>query len=284
MSIAVVIPTFNRAHVISRALDSVLRQTYAADEIIVVDDGSNDGTVPLVTQKYPDVNLIQLNKNHGVSHARNCGINSAGSEWIALLDSDDEWQADKLAAQIKALKKEPECKICHSDEIWIRNDRHLNQKKKHAKRGGWIFQNCLPLCAISPSAAVIHRSVFEDVGVFDETLPACEDYDLWLRITAKYPVLFIPAPLVIKHGGHDDQLSKKHWGMDRFRIQALEKAVNHGDLAEKDHTAALRMLVEKLNVIVQGAVKRNNETVQHCYGMKLSHYQRLLNNTSAKAL
>ncbi len=101
-------------------------------------------------------------------------------------------------------------RVCHTDEIWIRNGRRVNARKKHGKKGGWIFQHCLPLCAMSPSSIMIHRDVFTALGGFDERLPACEDYDLWLRITARYPVLFTRQPLIEKYGGHDDQLSRKY--------------------------------------------------------------------------
>ena len=110
---------------------------------------------------------------------------------------------------------------------------------KHAKAGGWIYTHCLPLCAISPSAVLIHRSIFDCVGLFNEQLPACEDYDLWLRICARFPVHFIPEPLIIKYGGHDDQLSRRYWGMDRFRIQALEDILASGVLTEEHRQATL---------------------------------------------
>ncbi|MBN1379618.1 MAG: glycosyltransferase [Gammaproteobacteria bacterium] len=281
MSVAVVIPTFNRAHLLSRALESVLTQSQPADEIVVIDDGSTDNTSRLIKANFPQVLLIHTD-NLGVSHARNCGILAANSDWIAFLDSDDEWKHHKLATQLETLKLNPEYKICHSDEKWIRNDHHLNQKEKHKKHGGWIFEDCLPLCAISPSAAIIHRSVFDDVGLFDESLPACEDYDLWLRITAKYPVLFIAQPLIVKYGGHTDQLSQKHWGMDRFRIQALENIINTGELKLEYHLAALHMLVEKLSILIQGAEKKNNQDILYHYAIKMEYYQLQLNKQTQR--
>lgn len=279
MSITVVIPTYNRAQFLPRALQSVRNQTLPADEIIVIDDGSTDNTARLVCNSFPEVSLLHT-ENHGVSHARNYGIQAAHGDWIALLDSDDEWLPDKLAKQIAALEREKNFKLCHCDEKWVRNGQHLNQKKIHKKYGGWIFERCLPLCVISPSAALIHISVFKDIGLFDENLPACEDYDFWLRATVRYPVLFLPETLIVKYGGHADQLSQKHWGMDRFRVQALEKAVNHGDLNPDYRSAALHMLIEKLTVLVQGAVKRDNQALIECYGMKLSHYRKQLLSTT----
>ena len=189
-SIAVIIPTFNRRSTIKRAIDSVLAQTLAADEIIVVDDGSTDGTADMLRQDYPEL-LLLTQENKGVSTARNAGIKRAGSEWLALLDSDDEWHAQKLSRQIMQLNAKPEYRLIHTDEIWIRNGRRVNQMKKHKKYGGRIFRHCLPLCAMSPSSVLIHASVFEHVGLFDEYLPVCEDYDMWLRVCARYPVLLV---------------------------------------------------------------------------------------------
>lgn len=254
-SISVIIPTHNRAHLLPRALDSVLNQTKRAEEIVVVDDGSTDDTSDLIQSNYPEVITLHQS-NRGVSAARNRGIREASGEWLAFLDSDDEWLADKLERQMAALGEHPETKVCHTDEIWIRCGRRVNPMKKHAKHGGWIFRKCLALCCISPSSVLIHRSVFSDVGQFDESLPACEDYDLWLRVTARYPVLYLPEKLLVKYGGHEDQLSKRHWGMDRFRIQALKKIIESDTLNENDRRAAEAMLAEKDRIYTEGARKR----------------------------
>ncbi len=259
-SVSVIIPSYNRAHTLPRALDSVLAQTRRADEIILVDDGSTDETEQLIKQNYPEVSYLKQ-ENRGVSAARNQAIKQARGDWLALLDSDDAWLPEKLDKQLSLLAQQPEFKLIHSDEIWIRNGVRVNQMKKHAKTGGQIFQQCLPLCAISPSAAVIHRELFGEIGLFDETLPACEDYDLWLRITARYPVLYCEDALILKYGGHDDQLSQQHWGMDRFRIRALSKCIAQGRLGEQDHLAAERMLQHKLRILLKGAEKHNNREI-----------------------
>lgn len=274
MKVSVIIPTHNRAHTLARALDSVLQQTLPADEIIVIDDGSTDNTAALM-EEYPDVVYLRQ-PNAGVSHARNTGIAAARNDWLALLDSDDAWHPQKLERQVRALQPQPGYRLCHTDEIWIRNGARVNPMNKHAKRGGRIFQHCLPLCAISPSSVLLHRGLFDDTGPFDETLPACEDYDLWLRITAKYPVLYLDEPLITKYGGHADQLSRKHWGMDRFRIQALENILHRGTLNAADRRAALEMLNQKLNILLAGARKRGNHEILQCYTMKRHVYQKQL--------
>lgn len=253
--VSVIIPTFNRAHTLPRALDSVLGQTLRTDTIIVIDDGSTDETTQIVSEHYPDLTYIRQ-KNRGVSTARNKGIMMTDSDWVTFLDSDDEWLPEKLERQMTALEQQPEMKICHTDEIWIRNGKRVNPMKKHAKSGGWIFQKCLPLCCVSPSSVMIHRSLFDDVGLFDESLSVCEDYDLWLRIAARYSFLYLSEKLTVKYGGHEDQLSRKHWGMDRFRIRALEKILASKVLSNSDRKAAEAMLAKKTRIISQGALKR----------------------------
>ena len=136
---------------------------------------------------------------------------------------------------------------------------------KHDKSGGLIYQKCLPLCAISPSSVLIHREVFDDIGNFDESLPVCEDYDYWLRYCASHPVLYIESPQLIKHGGHEDQLSRRYWGMDRFRIIALLKILSSHNLSEENRTATVDMLIEKHRILVTGAEKHGNtEVISFC--------------------
>ncbi|MCU7871966.1 MAG: glycosyltransferase [Candidatus Thiodiazotropha sp. (ex Lucinoma borealis)] len=257
MLISVVIPSYNRAHTLSRALDSVLTQSYTPLEVIVVDDGSSDETSVLMKNQYSHCGYI-AQPNLGVSSARNLGIEKSQGEWIAFLDSDDCWMPNKLQQQTDALVKSPGYRLCHTEEIWIRNGVRVNQMDKHSKSGGHIFQRCLPLCVISPSSVVLHRSLFDEYGLFDTELQACEDYDLWLRICAQEAVLFVDEPLIEKYGGHDDQLSHRHWGMDRFRVYALQKLLDNQSLEDGDRLATIKTLVTKCAILSQGAEKRGH--------------------------
>jgi len=257
-SISVIIPVFNRVKLIARCINSVINQTYPVNEIIVVDDGSNDGTYDLIRKNFPQVISI-YQENKGVSNARNVGIQSAKSKWIAFLDSDDEWLPNKIEKQISLIKKNPLYKVCHSDEIWIRNDVRVNPMKKHRKYGGDIYKKCLPLCVISPSSIIIHKDIFNDVGFFDKNLPVCEDYDLWLRICSKYEVLYLDQKLVKKYGGHDDQLSKKYWGMDRYRVIALEKMIDNPLLSLDNRIATINMTIRKVKILQKGYEKHENQ-------------------------
>jgi len=274
MHLSVIIPTFNRAQLLDRALTSVYAQKpceyFSTIEVIVVDDGSRDNTAALVAEKFPQANYL-YQENLGVSAARNKGLAAASGEWLALLDSDDEWLPHKLATQFSNLN-EAGLLVCHTEEIWVRNGVRVNQMNKHKKAGGDVFERCLPLCAMSPSSIVLHRSIFEQVGEFDESLPACEDYDLWLRIAANYKVAYVEEPCIIKYGGHDDQLSRAFWGMDRFRVIALAKLLRQASstdsirpLSESQRVSTLAMLKKKNTILLNGARKHmNDELIKAC--------------------
>lgn len=262
LDVSVIIPTWNRREQVCEAIASVLAQSCRPREIILVDDGSSDGTADLVRQTFPQVRLVSQ-PQAGVSAARNHGIRLARGEWLAFLDSDDRWAPDKLERQLAVDRIAQGCRLLHCDEIWIRHGRRVNPKQRHRKRGGWIYAHCLPLCVISPSAAVIHRSLFEDIGHFDESLPACEDYDLWLRICAREPVCFVDRPLLVKTGGHPDQLSRRYPGMDRFRLQALARQLRGADLNEQDRALTSATFASKFHIYTQGAAKRGRHTDVH---------------------
>ena len=253
-SISVIIPTYNRRRTLSRAIESVLNQTIKATEILIVDDGSTDRTGDWVQSRYPRIKYINQS-NKGVSSARNTGIRSARSNWIAFLDSDDEWINNKLEEQVNALNKDKELKFCHTDEIWIRNGKKLNQKKDHQKFGGYIFNQCLDKCRISPSTVLCQKSLLTEMNGFDEMLTVCEDYDLWLRITSKCPILYLNEPLIKKYGGHKDQLSSVDKGIEKYHIQVLEKLIEF-DFTLDQHQSILNMLIKKIKIYASGAEKR----------------------------
>ena len=284
MNVSAVIPTFNRGHCLLRAINSVLAQTTPVDEIIVVDDGSDDKTYDLLVKselldmrgQLPNIRYL-YQENKGVSAARNLGIKEAENEYIALLDSDDAWAETKIERQaLKLEKKNFSCRITHTEEIWLKDGQRINPKKKHKKSGGFIFEKCLPLCCISPSSVLLHRTLFNEYGFFDEKLPACEDYDMWLRLCAFEEVLFVEEALTIKYGGHADQLSRAFWGMDRFRVQALEKLINSGKLSKTQRSQALEMLVKKIEILLLGAKKREKKEMIQNLDMKLNYWLEMI--------
>jgi glycosyltransferase involved in cell wall biosynthesis len=255
-TVSVIIPTYNRSRKLIRAVRSVLNQTFKDYEIIVVDDGSSDDTYEALALYMPLIQYIRQPVNRGVSAARNAGIKSAAAPWVALLDSDDYWIKEKLNVQMEFIEENPGTVACQTEEIWKRNGRHVNPKRRHRKPSGNIFAQSLKLCLVSPSSVILRKSLFDEVGLFDETLPAAEDYDLWLRITCRYPIFLIDKGLVVKEGGHYDQLSRRFIGMDRFRIRAIVKLIQSGVLTLDQKRTAIEELSTKCRIYGMGCIKR----------------------------
>jgi glycosyltransferase involved in cell wall biosynthesis len=261
--VSVIIPTYNRAWVLREAIDSILAQEFKDFELIVVDDGSTDNTGEILDSYEQDI-LVLRQSNKGVSAARNRGIDAAEGRLIAFLDSDDLWLPRKLSSQVDFFNSNPAAVINQTEEIWVRNGVRVNPKTRHHKFSGMIFERSLALCLVSPSAVMIKKNLFSEVGVFDENLPACEDYDLWLRISCRYPVHLIETPLIMKRGGHADQLSKAH-GLDKYRIQALKKIITSGHLEPDSYRAAVRTLQEKCAIFAAGCRKRGKDAEAKYY-------------------
>ncbi|MEJ2726191.1 MAG: glycosyltransferase family A protein [Deltaproteobacteria bacterium] len=254
--VSVIIPTFNRARLVVRAIASVLSQTYKDFETIVVDDGSSDGTEGALAPFAQRIRYHAHTSNRGVSAARNTGIRLSCGPLIAFLDSDDYWLPGKLRSQVAFFRHRLDAQACQTEEIWIRNGRRMNPKKRHLKPSGDIFFPSLKLCLVSPSAVMLRRPLLDSVGLFDEDLPACEDYDLWLRIACRHPVHLLRECLVVKEGGREDQLSLRYRGMDRFRIKALVKLLRSGLLNEGQCQSVLEELAVKCRIYGRGCLKR----------------------------
>ena len=287
--VSVVIPTFNRARFIAQSVISALKQAKKPDEIIVIDDGSNDQTWDVLkklgfsrsTGKHISLRYI-YQENKGVSAARNLGIKESKYNFIALLDSDDIWLEQKLERQMAQLMQQKDnYRLSHTEEIWFRDGIRVNAKKHYSKSGGDIFQKCLKLCCISPSASLIERSVFDDFGFFDESLLVCEDYDFWLRYCAYEKVHFVDERLTIKNGGHNDQLSRAHWGLDRYRIYALEKLLQDRNLNLNKQQKTLQEVISRLEILINGAQKRNKTQFVQALIRKQSQWKDALTNETS---
>ena len=269
-SVTVILPTWNRAEWLKTAIDSVLKQTFRDFELIVVDDASTDSTAKILEHYYGKINTIIFTENLGVSAARNEAISKSDSEWVAFLDSDDLWHPEKLQRQINQTKLRQGIPIHFTDEIWIRNGIRVNPKKKHQKQEGWIFQQSLALCLMAPSTVLLRRELLEVHGLFDERLPVCEDYDLWLRLCAHNPVALLNEKLMTRHGGHMDQLSQSDWGIDRYRVQSINKILKTEILRPEDQSAAIQMLQKKCRILIHGFKKRNNNK-------EIRNYENIIN-------
>jgi glycosyltransferase involved in cell wall biosynthesis len=284
--ISVVIPTWNRAWSIRRAVDSVLIQQGVDFELIVVDDGSDDGTKELLAEllearladsreaksretesreadsreaksrEAEKIVYLRNDERRGVSAARNLGIGVARGDLIALLDSDDEWLPGKLSAQAKYMAERPDLMFSQCQERWVRDGRRVNPGLRHRKKEGDIFLESLALCLISPSAVIVRKRLFDEVGLFDEELAAAEDYDLWLRALLKYPVGLLDRELIIRHGGRPDQLSAAP-GLDRYRALSLKKLLASPEALGPERERAVRAeLARREEIFTRGRSKR----------------------------
>ena len=276
---SVIIPTYNRKQFLKIALTSVLAQTFNDYEVIVIDDGSSDGTKEMFEGRRmrnvgrgawdpPSPRLRRTGvgrgdkiryiyqENKGPAAARNLGIKQAKGEFICFLDTDDRFREDKLKVTYDYIKNHPQYKIFHTEEIWYRKGALLTQRIYHKKPSGLVFENAVRMCSISISTAAIKKDVFNEVGFFDESMPACEDYDFWLRVTSKFRVFLIPYYLTIKEGGHIGQQSFKYPAMDTFRIYALKKILESGELSGDNFKIAAGELIKKCEIFIKGALKR----------------------------
>lgn len=253
--ISVIIPTFNRSAMLQRALQSVLEQDHPSFEVIVVDDGSTDDTISRIPTG-GRVKLLVHPSNRGVSAARNTGITYCSGRYVAFLDSDDYWLPGKLRRQARFFATHPSAVACQSEERWIRGGRRVSPRNRHKKISGDIFEPSLERCLVSPSSVMLKKTLFDEVGLFDEMLPACEDYDLWLRIACRHPVYLIPEELSVREGGRKDQLSASFAAMDLFRIRSLVKLLRYAPLNRRQHEAVVETLTRKSRIYAEGCIKR----------------------------
>lgn len=202
-AISVILPTFNRAHTLKRALASVFGQTRQPDEVIVVDDGSSDSTAEVVSE-FPDVRFLRLEKNQGAAHARNVGIEAATGTYVAFLDSDDVWLTNKLEVQLSRMHAAPQINLlctgitvleCHGSAAY-------HGFHSPIPAGGWTFRE-LQTYPFSPSTWLIQRSVLLEMGLFDDTMGNCEDLDFLAKMLGSKSIEFISEPLTVKYNQSD---------------------------------------------------------------------------------
>jgi glycosyltransferase involved in cell wall biosynthesis len=200
-TVSIIIPTYNREHVLGRAVQSVLAQTYQDFELIIVDDGSTDNTEKLVKSFTSEkIRYIQHRENKGVAAARNTGIRSAKGDYIAFQDSDDEWLPEKLEKQMRAFATAPpEVGIVYTGFLMITTKkREYKPSAAVTPKDGDIFRSLLRgEYLASPQASVVKRECFERVGMFDEHFPPMEDRELFLRFSKHYQFKYINEPLLL---------------------------------------------------------------------------------------
>jgi glycosyltransferase involved in cell wall biosynthesis len=239
---SVVIPSFNSEFFIKRTLESVLAQTYLPSEIIVVDDGSTDDTAKVVKSYGDNVRYIYQD-NAGDGPARNTGIKAAKGDWIAFLDHDDEWLPKKLEIQMKLLSENPFLRWCATNFYKRSQQKRTTVVNPQISTRDLIQESyfesffeaaCEKRCVYMTSTMVVHRQVFEEVGLFESFWLRCADLDMWWRIAHIYPKIgYIPQPLVTLHIVAQDKTST------RLRLEA-----KHGTDARKLISKHLRLAEE----------------------------------------
>ena len=275
MSISVIIPTYNRSEFLDSAVQSVVDQTFSCSELVIIDDGSSDDTgikVERLTRRLPFPVKYYYQENRGAAAARNTGIKMASSDFICFLDSDDRFVPEKLSLQVTAMQQNDHL-ISHTCEIWFRRGKLLNQKKNHQPRDGYIFKDCLDICAVGMSTVMARRSLFDIYGYFDESLQCCEDYDFWLRVSVNEEFLLVPRQLTIKNGGREDQLSVIYrTGMDKYRIRSIVKLLDNWAMTTSQQNLALQELKRKCDVYGNGCIKHGREEEGRYYLQLPSEY------------
>ena len=280
--VSVIIPTHDRRALVMEAIDSVRAQSHEPIELIVVDDGSTDGT-PERLRAEPGIRLLRIDHTGRPGAVRNAGVAIATGEYIAFLDSDDLWMPDKLTLQMELLRASPGVPIVHSRELWLRDGRPVSQSGQRHRRAGWLFADAVRKCIIGPSTVVLHRDVLGAVGGFREDLEIAEDYELWLRVTVRFPVAYCDRPLVTKRAGHGDQLSERYGQIERFRIDALAPLVAADRWTEPERSIARRELARKCRIHAAGAGKRGRDAEAARYEALAADAERSARNESISA-
>lgn len=242
--VSIILPTHNRADTLPRALESVFAQSVSDWELLVIDDGSTDGTAALLAAHAADTRLRVLRQpvNAGAAAARNRGLRAARGRFVAFLDSDDAWFPDTLARQLAAFRAAPPATglvFGRPERIDAAGRRHIEGLPQH----GDVFARMLERNVVNGTpGTMIRRSVVDAVGLFDEGMPAAEDYDYWLRVTRRFPVAFIDAPLFRWYD--DDSAASARLSRDLpANLAARDRLYAKHGAAMRQHGTAVRFLL-----------------------------------------
>jgi len=221
-TVSIIVPVYNSLTMLPAALETVFNQTFQDFELILVDDGSTAGSSELL-KTYESRARVLTKKNGGASSARNVGIQIARGEFVAFLDADDLWDSKKLELQVAAFREKPETGVCFTECLYFDSEKEWEANfGRHDNMEGMIFDLILREHFISTTTVMIRRDCLTDIGLFDETLTGCEDYNLFLRLAEKYPYRFLAQPLA-KLRCHDGNLSNNLPQMCRDEVANLDK-------------------------------------------------------------
>lgn len=227
--VSIIVPAFNAETYIRATLDSALRQTYANCEIIVVDDGSTDGTLAILADYGEKVRVVRQ-QNRGSACARNAGVAAAHGEWIAFLDSDDIWLPDKTVKQLAGCGRFP---ISHTDSVCFGEtlERELLRSSFEPPYAGEVLDQLLVVNFITTSTVMVRRDIFERFGGFDESYVTCEDWALWLKICAEHELGYLAEP-VVRYRFHKKSKSTMSRRTLIARLRILNEAFSPGGVGE----------------------------------------------------
>lgn len=255
--VSVIIPNRNRRDFMETAVASVLAQRDVSFELLVVDDASDNPPAELYRSLQEAGHRVLLGPlRRGPGPCRNWGAREARGSFLAFLDSDDHWLPGKLSRQLESLRASG-LRVGQVAEIWYRNGVPVKPLKAHRVEAGDLYERSLSAICVSPSSVMLERDLFFEMAGFDEELFVCEDYDFWLRVAARERFEAVPEALVVKLGGHSDQLSKQLPAMDRFRLRALAKGLKAGAFGLR-WEAARNELLRKASILEGGCGKRSN--------------------------
>jgi glycosyltransferase involved in cell wall biosynthesis len=229
--VSAIIPTYNRRELLQRAIDSVLAQTHPIGEIIVIDDGSTDGTGDMLRERYGNRIHYHWQENAGVSAARNAGMRIASGRYFALLDSDDRWMPEKTQRQVAWLDAHPEFGMVVCDVVRVDGDGNpydTFHRREVLHEDGWALHWLLFNPSLVPASAIFRREVFETCGGFDTALRTAEDIDFHLRVARRWQIGVIEAPLVAAMRGHEDGLSAEASTYDDY-VMVVERAIRDAE-------------------------------------------------------
>jgi glycosyltransferase involved in cell wall biosynthesis len=188
-------------------------------------------------------------------------VSRSRGDKVAFLDSDDQWLPEKLERQSRVWERSPEAALVYSAEIWMRKGTRVNPPAHYRGASGRILERSIRACVISPSTAVIKRSVFESLQGFRPDYPVCEDYELWLRLCSRYSVAYLSDPLVVRYGGRPDQLSFSYPAMDYWRVRALASLAGSSMLTDLERLALAREIVRRGRVLIKGYRSRGKRSL-----------------------
>lgn len=267
-NICAIIPVRDRPRLLRKAITSVLAQSVLPGELIIAVDqstlaGSNDAEAAESLRVQAEAagtrfELIAAG-GHGPAAARNQAAGLSRAHWLAFLDSDDRWAAEKLEKQRDFLKRRPHLVACQTSETWTRHGKLIAQPQRLAPRGGRFLRDSFRTCLISCSSLMIARTTFEELGGFDESYPVCEDFELWLRLLIRHPVGLVAERLTHKHSGDWPQLSRTTPAPDYHRVRAILGILKNFELSTPERAAAEKACLEKMAILNKGARRHDSE-------------------------